>query len=89
MSTNEFMSMKELGTLFGVTSHKIGRRLKELDLRNDKGRPTRKAFELGLMEQRYSQSRLDIYSWVWHGDKTAALLEQAGMERVANVPANE
>ena len=89
MSTTDYMSMKELGVLFGVTSHKIGRRLKELDLRNDKGRPTRKAFELGLMKQRYSQSRLDIYSWVWHQDKTVALLEQAGMERGPDVAKNE
>jgi hypothetical protein len=41
----EFCTMKEIGQLFGVSSHTIGKQLKELGLRTKDGKPSREAFD--------------------------------------------
>jgi len=83
---NEFETMKKIGQLYGVTSHAIGRKLKELGFRTAEGRPSSKAFDLGLVEQKWTQDHAN-YLWAWHTVKTTRLLEQAGMTRlVVNNP---
>jgi len=42
---NGFLSMSEIGALYGKTSHEVGRILKRLGYRDRDGHPTRKAFE--------------------------------------------
>lgn len=85
--TNDYWTMKEIGTLFGVSSHKIGKTLKELGLRTPENKPSKKAFDLGLVKQRWAED-MPVYLWAWHRDKIAALLEQAGMERVKDAEPN-
>jgi hypothetical protein len=41
---SDYVTMKELGKLFGTTSHVVGRTLKEVGLRTKEGKPTRAAF---------------------------------------------
>lgn len=82
MGRSDFWTMKEIGGLFGVTSHVIGKTLKRLSLRTPEGKPSRLAFDLDLVEQRWS---LDAYTWVWNLEKTVPLLEQVGLERVREV----
>ena len=79
MGRTDYWTMKEIGVLFGVTSHVIGKTLKRLSLRTIEGKPSQLAFDLGLVEQRWS---LDAYTWVWNLEKTVPFLEQAGLERV-------
>lgn len=82
MQNNHYRSMKELGRAFGVSSHKIGRMLKDLGLRTEKGKPSRKAFQEGYVTQRWAEERFGVYMWVWHAEKTAAVLERAGLKQV-------
>lgn len=71
-----YVNQTQLGELFGGTSHDVGRWLDALGLRSG-GYPTRKAFEEGYVSSAGLQ-----YGYRWHGEKTAAALEQAGHKRV-------
>jgi len=75
---NEVTTMREIGRLFGVTNHTIGRKLKELGFRTADGKPSSEAFNRGLVEQKWTDDH-QHYCWVWHVNKTVPLLEQAGL----------
>jgi hypothetical protein len=70
--------MKEIGLLFGKTSHKVGKRLKEMGLRTADGKPSREAFEAGFVEQRWTSDNLN-YCWAWHAEKAIKLLQESGL----------
>jgi hypothetical protein len=74
MMENEFMIMREIGKLFGTTSHAIGRKLKELRLRDDDGTPTWKAINGGYCKKYWTED-MAHYSWTWHAEKTVRLLQ--------------
>jgi len=82
MMSDQYWTMREIGALFGITSHKVGKTLKELGYRTPDGRPSQRAFDEGYVQQRWGFERQEIYNWAWHKDKVTALLEQAGLERV-------
>jgi len=84
--TNEYWTMKEIGSLFRTTSHKVGKKLKEVGLRTPQGRPSQRAFEEGYVQQRWDEDR-PVYVWAWHKNKTVALLEANGFERIEDVAA--
>ena len=75
--SDEFLSMTELGKLYGVSSHKIGKWLVELGLRDNNKKPSKAAFENGYVQQRDS-TQPGTYFWVWHKQKTMWVLEKAG-----------
>jgi len=69
-----YMTMRQLGTLFGVSSHVIGRKLKEVGLRSAEGHPTDKAKDgfftkTVVVEQGFT---LDL----WHQENSLAVLRQ-------------
>jgi hypothetical protein len=80
----EFMTQTQLGQLFGVTSHEIGKWLVEIGLRTDRKAPSHLAFDGDYVTQ--ALGRNDCYNWVWHAGKTVAALEEAGHRRVPNPP---
>lgn len=75
-----FLSMTELGKLYGVSSHKMGKWLMELGLRDRNKKPSRMAHEKGFVEQRDS-TQPGTYFWVWNAGKTTWALEKAGHKR--------
>ena len=81
MNNEEFQSQTELGKLYGVSSHKIGRWLVEVGLRTREKKPSYRAFNEGFVEQRPS-TQPNTYFYVWQKEKTVALLEHYGYERV-------
>jgi len=80
--TPEYLSLTELGRLYGVSSHTLGRWLKGLGLRTEAGRPSHDAFAHGYVNQRPSRHP-GTYYWVWHAEKTTTILD--GM-RYARAP---
>ena len=80
----EFMTQTQIGELFGVSSHQIGKWLVEIGLRTIKKYPSGLAFEGNFVSQ--APSRNDGYNWVWHSAKTVAALEKAGHRRIPNPP---
>jgi hypothetical protein len=82
---NEFCTMREIATGYeNCTSHKVGKELKELGYRDENGRPTRKAFAEGMVQQRHDPNRAQFYIWAWNKAKVCQLLEDFGWKRVTN-----
>ena len=75
----EYLSLTELGRLYGVSRNKVGQWLVDLGLRTQEKKPSRAAFD-GFVDQRPS-TQPDTYFWVWHGEKTTRLLNEAGHMR--------
>ena len=73
---NEFKTMKEIGAFYGLTSHQVGKILKGKGLRTDEGKPSRQAFDLGMVEKKHDE--LGHYLYAWHVGKTKAMLVQLG-----------
>jgi hypothetical protein len=74
---DEFLSLTDLGRLYGVSSHKMGRWLVDLRLRTTDKKPSDAAFAGGYVAKRDSRQP-GTYYWVWHREKTKRLLRQAG-----------
>ncbi len=85
MIDSEYWTMREIGALFEVSSHKIGRALKAIGLRTGEGRPSRAAFEDEYVRQRWTEDGAH-YLWAWHAKKTITVLEKHGLTRVQAVP---
>lgn len=77
---SEFMSMTQIGRLFGVSSHKIGAWLTAIGLRED-GNPTHIARNGGYVTT-VPNGRNDGFYWVWKTRPTIKALERAGHRRV-------
>jgi hypothetical protein len=80
----KLMTQTQVGKLFGVSSHVVGRWLVEIGLRNDRGRPSLQAHQGGYCET--APSHGSGYHWAWHAEKTVTALEAAGHRRVSPAP---
>lgn len=80
----EYMSLKQLGELFGDTSHKAGKWLKALGLRDEEGLPTKKAHEGRYCKMKSAGDKCTL--WVWHSEKTVAVLKEAGHPMLLDPP---
>ena len=71
---------KELTRMLGrkVTSHDVGKWLMQNDLRTEHGKPSPQAFEEGFVRQ-MPTGRNDGYFYIWHREKTLAVLREAGV----------
>lgn len=67
-----YLSMRELGTILNVTSHVVGRKLKECGLRTPEGNPSSKAIEGGYTKAVQMYETFPLY--VWHQEKTLRVL---------------
>lgn len=80
----EFMSLTQIGELFGVSNQQVGKWLAEIGLR-EKGKnglkPTREAYAGGYVKD--VPSRGQGYIWAWNAEKTAKALEEADHKIVA------
>lgn len=80
MTDDTYVKMRDIGRIFGKTSHDVGRLLKHHGFRNENGKPTAKAFDGRLVSEVWAG---DYYSWDWSLTKTSALLESFGWKRKA------
>ncbi len=81
----EHVNLTQLGSLFGVSSHKAGEWLVQVGLRTDRKKPSRTAFEGKYVTTGPSRGE-GTYAWVWHTEKTVKALEEAGHKRVNPPP---
>lgn len=80
-----YMTQTQIGQLFGVSSHEIGKWLVQVGLRDGQRRkPTREAHEGGYCET--GPSGQQGYCWVWHSEKTTRALRDVGYQLVAELP---
>ncbi len=74
---SDYWTMKEIGEKLGLTSHQVGKTLKELGLRTPEGKPSQKAFRRRLVAQRWAQDGAH-YLWAWDAEKTLRFLADEG-----------
>lgn len=74
MSAN-YLSLTELGRIYGVSRNKVGQWLVAIGLRTKEKRPSPRAFHLGFVQKKES-IHPGTYFWVWHGEKTRAVLDR-------------
>ncbi|MGA2257234.1 MAG: hypothetical protein ABSG53_21475 [Thermoguttaceae bacterium] len=72
LKENGYLLLRELGRIYGKTSHEVGAKLKDLNVRNEDGRPIERAFTLRLVAPRGYPK----FTWAWHQQRTCALLER-------------
>ena len=78
----DVLTQTQLGKLFGVSSHTIGRWLKEVGLRRPDGEPTQKAIDGGIAVSVTLDG--DAHSfWGWAKGPTIRILEAAGHQLVS------
>jgi len=82
---NKYLSMTEIGRLYGVSSHAIGRWLKSLGLRTADGSPSRAAFDGEYVSERPSTNP-NTYYYDWDAEKTTKLLDQMEYPRSGKSP---
>lgn len=80
---NEYLSLRDLGKLYGVSSHEVGKWLKNLGLRNETGYPTTEAIKDGLVKKAPSKQP-GTYFWVWNTSKTTEILDNMCYPRDSN-----
>ena len=83
--SNEYLSQTQLGRIYGVSSHQIGKWLKGLGLRNDSGQPTKLALSDGYAVQRPS-TQPGTYFYVWNAERTTALFDGMQYPRAVHNP---
>jgi hypothetical protein len=74
------LQQSQLGQYFGVSSHVVGRWLKDLGLRQQGGEPSPQVIQVGLVEM------VDLgdghHFWAWQKERTISILEAAGHKRI-------
>ena len=83
----EYLSMKEIGAIYNVSSHRIGKILKDCGLRTPGGKPSDRAFQEKFVTQRHSDDG-ETYFYVWDVAKVTPILERAALKKVADAAAN-
>ncbi|HMP03152.1 MAG TPA: hypothetical protein PKD86_00370 [Gemmatales bacterium] len=80
-----YLTQTQIGSLFGESSHKIGKWLVELGLRDEKSKkPTNEAHRGGYCET--APSGQVGYHWVWNAEKTVERLRQANHRLLSDLP---
>lgn len=85
----EYLSLTQIGELFGTTSHQVARWLTQVGLRYESKqgkKPSRDAYAGGFVKE--VPSRNQVYCLAWHGEKTIKALEEAG-HKVVIQPGHE
>ena len=84
--TDEYVTMTEIGKLYGVSSHVVGRWLREIGMRTEWGqRPSQNAIDGGYCRLApIAPGRGHFYKW--HKERTLAALEAAGHHPNPEIP---
>ena len=80
MATPTWLSLTELGQLFGISSTHCGRALDRLGWRDRHGRPSTTAVEAGAANA--SGSSLQARSEVWNSKVCSTVLQSQGYKRI-------
>jgi len=86
MIHTEYATITQLGAEFDMSCVVMGRKLKQLGLREPGGHPSVIAFTREMVRKMQGREPW-IVVWVWHAAKTIAYLERAGLERIDHAPA--
>jgi len=77
-SRSEYVSLCQLGKLFGASARTIGDELKQMSYRTFDGEPSHKAFLKAMVSKRYTHGPQEVHFWVWECRKTIEIPEFRG-----------
>jgi len=85
MIFSDYVTLTELGQLYGVTSHRIGKWLRHAGVRDKRGNP----IEEGLMMTKEALAPNGFTPFfMWHRESTIRLLDSLGYHRIKNYCVN-
>ncbi len=80
----QYMSLTDLGRLFGLKNQGIGKCLVKIGVRTENRNPTYQSQENGLVKR--ANDGFQGIHWHWHADRTVTLLLKAGYKLVQELP---
>ncbi|MBL1209445.1 hypothetical protein [Geminocystis sp. GBBB08] len=78
--TDIWSNLTNLGKIYGLSAIKMGKKLKELGLRNDEGKPTEKALLEGFAQSTPLKDGSPFY--MWHKHKILELMRETGFQKL-------
>ena len=75
----DYVTMKDLGSELGLTSHQVGQKLKDLGLAHRCGPTSELAFDCGFVAQKWTTDGRN-YLWAWHRGLTLKTLATLGVK---------
>jgi hypothetical protein len=81
MTTTLWLSLTDLGRIYGISAVHCGRLLSDAGLRQQNGAPSSKALQQGLAYQHHPHASCP--SAVWNGEGCATLLQEQGLRPMA------
>ena len=81
MTTSLWLSLTDLGRIYGISAVHCGRLLSDAGLRQQNGAPTSTALQQGLAYQHHPQATCP--NAVWNGEGCATLLQEQGLRPMA------
>lgn len=73
-------NLTNLGKEYGLSAIKIGKKMKELGLRNEEGNPTEKALLEGFAQSTPLKDGTPFY--IWHKSKISHLMVETGVQKL-------
>lgn len=77
---NDYLTLTQLGRIYGVSRNVVGKWLKALSLRTQSGDPSQTAHDDGFVKK-VDSTNPGTFFYVWHKQKTTELLDGMGYER--------
>lgn len=81
MTTSLWLSLTDLGRIYGISAVHCGRLLSDAGLRQENGAPSCTALKQGLAYKHHP--RTSSYNTVWNGEGCATLLREQGLRPMA------
>jgi hypothetical protein len=81
MTTSLWLSLTDLGRIYGISAVHCGRLLSDAGLRQENGAPSSTALKQGLAYQHHPST--SSYNTVWNGEGCATLLREQGLRPMA------
>ena len=79
----DYWTLTQLGTLYDMTSHEIGKVMKYIGLRTPGGQPSDKAIDNELVRE-VEGPQPWITFWMWDRERVVPYLEAAGLGEIDN-----
>lgn len=81
---NDYRNMRDIGKMYGKTSHQVGRELRDSGYRTPDGKATRRALAEGMARLQRDAEHPEWIACLWNVPKVAALLEAYGWKKVSD-----
>jgi hypothetical protein len=79
---HEYRNMRDIGKMYGKSSHQVGRELRDSGYRTPDGKPTKRALAEGMAILQRNPENPEWIACAWNVAKVTYLLEAYGWKKV-------